>query len=444
MSGSLATVLEGYLELRRRLDPVAAGAAGWHELDGQLAAWDRDSVRAMTAAVRSYASSLEELDAETLDDEIDRTAALHAARHDLLVLERERPFAHNPALHLAHAIEGIARLAAQLPDVPERSAALVARVRALPEFLAATREAVKQPVPMFVEEAGELVPVLLAMLRDELADVPLDPAAAGPDEWEMARAAGVDAVLALRDWLTIAAEDAGGHAAIGRDLFERKLHTAHMIQEGAVELARYGERLRDEAEEELRSAAGATSPGLDWREAVARLRESGTSSRATAAACAASLAAAVASQRRPVRRQLGTPAAREGWTLYCEGLVAEHATITTPEQRLLTAHELLRCAHLLLLDVALHARDASPASEERRLADALALPEREARALVRRAAAWPTMLSCAAAGRREILRLRDDARRARGAAWSAPAFHGELLGFGALPTALARWGMGLA
>jgi uncharacterized protein (DUF885 family) len=47
-------------------------------------------------------------------------------------------------------------------------------------------------------------------------------------------------------------------------------------------------------------------------------------------------------------------------------------------------------------------------------------------------------------GRREILRLREDARRARVSSFSLPAFHDELLGYGALPTALARWGMGLS
>jgi uncharacterized protein (DUF885 family) len=40
--------------------------------------------------------------------------------------------------------------------------------------------------------------------------------------------------------------------------------------------------------------------------------------------------------------------------------------------------------------------------------------------------------------------LRDDAREARGAMFSLRAFHDELLSYGALPTPLARWGMGLA
>ena len=67
-----------------------------------------------------------------------------------------------------------------------------------------------------------------------------------------------------------------------------------------------------------------------------------------------------------------------------------------------------------------------------------------AEAEARRYCAYPTYQLCYAVGRRDILQLRDDARAAQGAAFSLAGFHDELLGYGALPTALARWGMGLA
>ncbi len=67
-----------------------------------------------------------------------------------------------------------------------------------------------------------------------------------------------------------------------------------------------------------------------------------------------------------------------------------------------------------------------------------------AMAEARRYCAYPTYQLSYAVGRREILALRDDVRRARGSAFSLPDFHRELLSYGALPTALARWGMGLA
>lgn len=438
-------VIEGYLDLRQQMDPVAASASGRHDLDSRFAAFDRASVREFAAAVRSYASSLEEAETDTLDDEIDRTAALHAARHDLLVLERERPFARNPALHLSHAMQGIASLLASLDTSPaERTVALLARLRALPGFLAVAREVVSDPVPLFVEQASAMIPTALGLLRDELDAAPLDRTSVEESELAAARADAVDAVLETADWLTLASETASGKAGIGRELYERKLHTAHIIRDGADELARFGERLRAESEAELAREAALIDEGAHWREVVERLDDVGAEHRATVAACEASLSAAAAALDRPVRRMLGTPATRDGWTLYCTGLVTEEGAQATGAHRLLLARDRLLAAHLLLLDVALHARGERPEDAARRLEEGASLPADEAAAIVRRAAAAPTALAGAAVGWRDILALRDDARRARGASWSAPQFHRELLSYGALPTALARWGMGLA
>ena len=93
---ALADVLEGYLDLRWRINPVEGTFVGRHEFDSELPRLDSASLREYAAALRSYAVSLEEVEAPSLDDEIDRTATLHAARHDLLVLEREKPHARNP------------------------------------------------------------------------------------------------------------------------------------------------------------------------------------------------------------------------------------------------------------------------------------------------------------------------------------------------------------
>jgi uncharacterized protein (DUF885 family) len=79
----------------------------------------------------------------------------------------------------------------------------------------------------------------------------------------------------------------------------------------------------------------------------------------------------------------------------------------------------------------------------RLLRDELGFTEASAAAEVARYCAYPTYQLCYAVGRRDILRLRDDARRARGSDFSLASFHDELLGYGGLPTALARWGMGL-
>ena len=147
---------------------------------------------------------------------------------------------------------------------------------------------------------------------------------------------------------------------------------------------------------------------------------------------------------RVVRRVLASPAAQEGWALYCENLMAEQGFISDPAVRFFQVHHLLWRALRVILDVSLHTKGLSVDKAAALLRDELALEEGAARAEAVRYCAFPTYQLCYALGRRDILRLRDDARQARGAAFSLRAFHDELLTYGALPTPLARWGMGLA
>ena len=78
--------MSGYLDLRWRLNPVEATYHNVTEFDGMFAAYDAESVGEQLAALVSYENAIEEAEAETLADEIDRTAVLHSLRHDQLVL----------------------------------------------------------------------------------------------------------------------------------------------------------------------------------------------------------------------------------------------------------------------------------------------------------------------------------------------------------------------
>lgn len=532
MSGSLADIIGGYLDLHWRIHPVDATHAGRRELDGEYGRWDAASVREHIAALRSYTSALEEAPAESLDEEIDRTAVLQDARHELLVLERERPFAFNPAFHLSHALEGLFLLMVRDERPAEhRAAALLSRLRALPELLRVAREVLTQPARPLVALAGAMLPGGVALVRDGLDDPALDLSSLEPLELAQARKEAVDALTefggALDEMAERAAEDSW---AIGRDLFDRKLHTAHLIRESADELLRYGERLYAEAIAELERIAAEISPGTPWPELVAQLRadtpapgtvleEYAEALRAARdftvehalmrvppaelrvvatpaflralvpiaayqgpgafdqrqlgtffvtlpepgqpwrAASRAELPSTVVHEGVPghheqivvgnalpsvVRRVIGTPATREGWAVYSEALMAEVGFLHSPAERLLHARHRLWRALRVVLDVSLHTKGMSVGEAARRLRDEVGLEPAAAAAEAARYCAYPTYQLCYAVGCREIARLRDDARLASGDAFSLAAFHDELLSYGALPTALARWGMGLA
>jgi uncharacterized protein (DUF885 family) len=144
-----------------------------------------------------------------------------------------------------------------------------------------------------------------------------------------------------------------------------------------------------------------------------------------------------------VRRHIWTPVMVEGWALYCEQLMGESGYYTDDQARLFRLVNLQWRAIRIVLDVGLHTRGMSPAEAVDYMVEHLPIERASAEAEVRRYCAWPTYQLCYAVGRRELLRLRDSYRERAGAAYRPKAFHDELLAYGGIPVALARWGMEL-
>jgi hypothetical protein len=144
-----------------------------------------------------------------------------------------------------------------------------------------------------------------------------------------------------------------------------------------------------------------------------------------------------------VRRHVWTPVMVEGWALYCEQLMDESGYYADDEARLFQLVNLLWRAIRIVLDVGLHTRGMTPAEAVDYMVEHLPIERASAEAEVRRYCAWPTYQLCYAVGRRELLRLRDAYRERAGASFQPKRFHDELLAYGGIPVALARWGMEL-
>jgi uncharacterized protein (DUF885 family) len=98
----------------------------------------------------------------------------------------------------------------------------------------------------------------------------------------------------------------------------------------------------------------------------------------------------------------------------------------------------------IVLDVGLHTRGMTPSAATNYLVEHLPIERRNAEAEVRRYCAMPTYQLCYAVGLREVSSLRDAYRERHGSEFSLKRFHTELMKYGGLPVALARWGMDLA
>ena len=143
------------------------------------------------------------------------------------------------------------------------------------------------------------------------------------------------------------------------------------------------------------------------------------------------------------RKNLWTPLTVEGWALYCEDMMAEEGFYASEEERLFQRLHLLWRAVRVLLDVGLHTRGMTFEQAVDYMVAHLHVERANAEAEVRRYCATPTYQLCYAVGRRELLRLRDDFRAARGSAASLRAFHDAVLPNGGLPVSFIRWGLGL-
>jgi hypothetical protein len=145
-----------------------------------------------------------------------------------------------------------------------------------------------------------------------------------------------------------------------------------------------------------------------------------------------------------VRRHLWSPIMVEGWALYSEQLMEDTGFYRTAESRLFRLLNLLWRAIRVVLDVGLHTRGMNVVEAVDYMVDHLPIERSSAEAEVRRYCAWPTYQLSYAVGVRELLRLRDAYRERDPAAYSPRKFHDEVMKYGGIPVALARWGMDLA
>ena len=106
---------------------------------------------------------------------------------------------------------------------------MLARLQALPAFLETAAAVLTEPDSVFVGMGESMIPGAIALIQDGLDDPALDLAVLDELELERARREAVESLETFGDALAEMRGRAGTHFAIGRELFDRKLHTAHMI-----------------------------------------------------------------------------------------------------------------------------------------------------------------------------------------------------------------------
>lgn len=458
-----------FLDLERHFDPAS---------EGRLGRFDAATVREHLAAFRAIEAGVEELEVEDSADEIDRTALLDDIRVTIFRYEHERPHVRNPAFWLTRLCEAMTE---RRKDGTTDGSTL-ALLKSIPEFLQGAESTIRNPPSMFVDLARALIEPSADLITRRMPD------AEGDHEVRAAVLAAEAALARFSVHLeTELSQDAEERApGVGEEEFERILHFRYALRAGAGEVWRYAQRLIEEVDGPVRGdgrprildrarevavdletpaaslgfpvaqgrpafaemprhraqteplgsySRGVTGQGLlelsghDWYEPmlVALVAENVVPGVHTLAAHAAGLRSRV--------RQTAT-VGDAGFGLYALAVLDEAGQVNQREL-------LLYRAVLARIDIGLHTGQLGMADALRLLADRFPMQPREALAAVRGVLMDPGSATGAIITRRELLRLRDDRRRATGDGFSYAKHHAEIMSYGGLPVSLIRWGLGV-
>jgi uncharacterized protein (DUF885 family) len=275
MPPATEALCRSYLDLRWHFDPASATAAGTTEHDHRLGTFDVESIRHHTAAFRAMAAAVEDLEVESLQDEIDRTALLDDIRVLVFRLQHEQPHVRNPQFWLSHLCEALYTPLIRGESGPEhRARSILARLTELPSFLDAAQETLNEPPAVFVESATKMIPGARLLLRTAAESL----GASVPDLSEELGTAASEADERLERFGLALETELQAHPdllyfAVGEEQFDRRLHHEHALRNTAPELWRYGLRLQEEVTVEIERQAHAIDPSRPWQDLVERLRE---------------------------------------------------------------------------------------------------------------------------------------------------------------------------
>ncbi len=241
--------LDEFFRSYYRRNPVSATFTGVHDHDGELPDWSRDGLAALDAEGLSLVERLapQRVNVATLRGPLDPdTLDAHLAADAIDVQRAELASGHgvrgNPALWTGEAIFSIVSLIIRDFAPPEhRAVSALARLRAIPGFLADARVALDRPglVAAWTERALRDCQGGVLLLS---AGVPRWIAAAAlpaslADDLRSATAGACAAVSDFAEWLQTRPSAPASVASCGESHFQLLLERSHQCTRSSAELA---------------------------------------------------------------------------------------------------------------------------------------------------------------------------------------------------------------
>jgi hypothetical protein len=258
--------------------PVNATFIGVHDYDESLPDFSPEGIARICAEMRQLRSDLAKIATDRLDTARRHDATIADGFLELQLMEDSLPQFHrgNPAVYTGEAAFGV--LALFLRDaepLAERVAAAVARMRALPVFLAQARANVATAPLAWTEQALREARAGAAYFGQGLPRLAAAPEVANAGFFQAAAIAAT-ACEEHGQWLdTTVRQRLSEPAACGREAFDRYLRRGHLLPPGqdSTWLAAYAAQALVDAREALVDRAATLDSAHSWQEQLAGLAD---------------------------------------------------------------------------------------------------------------------------------------------------------------------------
>jgi len=276
--GSLAPLVDDYLDQFARRHPSIAAGNGLHGHDDELEDFSAAAIKTELDWLRTVRAKLDALDPAPLsaDERVDRRILQGIVDGWLLDLDTVRNWTRNPMIYASAITDGVHNLMTmESSPAAERAQRVVAKLQRVPRLLASARENLQKPPRVFVERAivmfrgaaGLLehdLPAAFAGVTDSAIQASLKGAA------DTARSA-IDEYV--RDLATTVLPQATDNYAVGTAAVEARYRAEELIDTPAATLLALGDRELKQKQAEFAETAARITPGapvLDvWRSVLA-------------------------------------------------------------------------------------------------------------------------------------------------------------------------------
>jgi uncharacterized protein (DUF885 family) len=257
-------------------NPSAATVAGVHEYDSEIEPYSATAVQAEIRSLHEYESRIAQFPSNGLTavEAADREILLGQIRSQLLTLEVIRTREKNPDMYSSGATSAIyVLMVRRFATANERLRSALAREQKIPDILAAARQNLNNPAPIFTRVALEQLPGIISFFQQDVpagfADAS-DPALKA--EFARSNAQVIAALQQYQNWLkTDLLPRSHGDFRIGAENFSKKLQYEEMVDTPLDRLLEIGLNDLHKNQAELQHVAKELEPEKTPQEVMAQL-----------------------------------------------------------------------------------------------------------------------------------------------------------------------------